>query len=425
MDYSRFLTPVSKNRKLSVICETSEISMRASDEVISFVGGLPNPSLFPFETADIHLSDGQTLKLNHNLMTTALQYCSTFGYEPLRKKLKEMTLKFHKPPIWEDREILVTTGAQEGLCKALEMIMNENDYFITHEHCYAGILAIINPLSPICFPVTCDEEGMIPESLKSVLSPWKNKTNEKKDEKYPKVIYINPNAANPTGISISTPRRRQIYEIAREYDLIILEDDPYYFLHFEGKKEYAPSFLSLDIDGRVIRFDSFSKIVSSGIRLGFITAHKTLINRIFLHKQVSNLQTSTLSQVLVSELLSMWGNEGFLNHIEKVKKFYKCQRDAMVKAAETYLKDLCTWTVPNGGMYLWIKVNNVKDTRDMILKRALYKNVLFIPGNAFETDSSKLSPYIRASFSIKNPEQINIGFQNLADLIREEIILHR
>ena len=289
MDYSRFLTTVSKNRKPSVIREITDISFKASEELISFVGGLPNPNLFPFEKADFHLNDGQTIKFDPTLMTTALQYTSTLGYEPLLNKIKEITLKFHNPPIWSDTEILVTSGGQEGLCKALEMIMNENDYLITHEHCYAATLAIINPLSPICLPVACDEEGMIPESLKSVLTPWKNQKNMKRTEKDPKVIYINPNAANPTGISISTSRRHQIYEIAREYDLIIVEDDPYYFIQFGKERDYPPSFLSLDIDGRVIRLDSFSKVVSSGIRLGYVTGHKTLINRIILHKQVSDL----------------------------------------------------------------------------------------------------------------------------------------
>jgi len=203
--------------------------------------------------------------------------------------------------------------------------------------------------------------------------------------------------------------------------LIIFEDDPYYFLQFE--KERTPSFLSIDVDGRVIRFDSLSKILSSGIRLGFVTGPKPLLEPITFHMQVSVLHASSLSQVIVSELFREWGQDGFLEHADRVRDFYLSQREVMLESAKTHLTGLAEWNVPQGGMFLWMKILGLADTHPMIMKRALKKDVILLPGREFMTDPSKPCPYVRAAFSLATPENIDRGFRNLAELIREELIL--
>ena len=369
MNYTRFITSVSQKRQPSLIRELTNLLNTASPELVFLASGLPNPKLFPFENAKIQLQDGQSIDLDSKLMSTCLQYGPTLGHPPLLKQLKELTLHLHNPPNWSDKELLVTTGSQDGLCKTIEMMINPYDYVITQEPCYTGTLSILNPLSPKYLPVECDHEGLIPQSLKAALASWNPKEICQSTENVPKVLYVNPTGGNPTGVSIPTERRHEIYEIAREYNLIILEDDPYYFVQFNDVKNYPPSFLSLDTDGRVLRYDSFSKVLSSGIRLGYVTGPKPLIERIMLHKQVSDLHASSLSQVLVSELFSKWGIDGFLNHTQKVQEFYQNQRDAMVEAANKHLSDLCEWAVPTGGMFLWMKVKDVKNTYDMIINR--------------------------------------------------------
>ncbi|XP_045597418.1 kynurenine/alpha-aminoadipate aminotransferase, mitochondrial isoform X4 [Procambarus clarkii] len=371
MNYSRFLTRTSKNRQPSLIRELTNLLSTASPELVFMAGGLPNPQMFPFQAASVTLTDGRTLSIHPKLMTDCLQYGATPGYPALVKQLKELTQKIHAPPCWENSDLIVTAGSQDGLCKALEMMVNTGDYVVTQEPCYTGTLAILNPYKPRYLAVQGDHEGMKPEALKAVLSCWQPQDVRDAEENVP--------------------------------------------------KDFPPSFLSMDTDGRVLRFDSFSKILSSGLRIGYVTGPKPLIERIVLHEQVSVLHAPAMSQVLVSELLKLWGMEDFFKHTHKVQDFYHKQRDAMLKAADTHLKGLCEWSVPTGGMFLWLKVSGVYDTWDMILERALTKNVILVPGKAFMCDTSAPSQYMRAAFSVVTPEAMDKGLSSLAELIREEI----
>lgn len=422
MNYTRFINGLSAARKPSPIREMTKLLTQGSPDLVFLASGVPNPSMFPFQGASVTLRDGSTIQLEGKTINDALQYGPTQGYGPLLAQLKEMQQKLHSPPCWTNTEVLITNGSQDGLCKAFEMMMNLNDHVIVQEPVYAGTLAILNPYKPQYVPVQCDANGLIPEELRrSLESKWKSEDTQSSKSDVPKVLYVNPAGANPTGVSSPLSRRQEIYQIAKDFDLIIFEDDPYYFLQFD--KERTPSFLSLDTDGRVIRFDSLSKVLSSGIRLGYVTGPRELVEPITYHMQVSVLHASSLSQVLVSELLKQWGQEGFLGHVDRVQKFYSQQREIMLKAAETHLTGLAEWNIPQGGMFLWIKCLEVSDTRPMIMDRALKKDVILLPGREFMTDPSQPCPYMRASFSLASPENIDRGFRNLAQLIREEIEL--
>lgn len=239
--------------------------------------------------------------------------------------------------------------------------------------------------------------------------------------KPPKFLYINPTGANPTGTVLPENRRREIYDLACQHDLLILEDDPYYFLQF--MPERPPSFLSMDTEGRVLRFDSFSKVLSSGLRLGFVCGPQALVERIQLHMQVSVLHASSLSQVIAHELLNQWGIQGFMNHVEEIEAFYLRRRDIMLEAANKHLNGLCQWNIPAGGMFLWFKVPDVKDTWDMLLKRGLEKNIMLLPGHGFMPGMKKgetTCSYMRAAFSVAKEEDFDVAFEKLATLIKEE-----
>nr|XP_028600125.1 kynurenine/alpha-aminoadipate aminotransferase, mitochondrial isoform X2 [Podarcis muralis] len=425
MNYSRFITAVSAARTASPIRLLTELMQRSPPSLISLAGGAPNPNTFPFKTASITIGDGTTVEIGEDLMKRALQYSASAGIPELLSWLKDLQKNLHNPPTVEyqpekgQMELCVTTGSQEGLSKVFEMLINPGDTVLLDAPTYPGTLAALRPLGCNIVNVPSDQHGIIPKALKEVLSRWSPEDAKKPNSSLPKFLYTIPNGGNPTGASLTTDRKKDIYQLARQYDFLIIEDDPYYFLQFD--KPWAPTFLSMDIDGRVIRTDSFSKILSSGLRIGFLTGPKPLIDRVILHIQVSTMHTSTFTQLMIAQLLQQWGQKGFLDHVDGVVDFYKKQRDVMLVAADKWLKGLADWHSPAAGMFLWMKIKGVSDTQELIMKKALEKQVLLVPGRAFNINSSNPSSYVRASFSLSSPSQIDQGFQRLAELIKEAL----
>lgn len=425
MNYARFLTATSAARKPSPIRIWADILSRAPKSVISLATGSPNPNTFPFKTAVITTKQGNTIQFDEEVMKRALQYSPTAGIPELLSWLKQLQVKLHNPPTIHyppsqgQMDMCVTAGSQEGLSKVFEMIINRGDNILLNEPAYSGTLQALLPLGCNIINVASDGYGIIPDSLKEVLSRWKPEDSKNPQKNTPKCLYTVPNGNNPTGNSLTSNRKKEIYELARKYDFLIIEDDPYYFLQFN--KPWTPSFLSMDVDGRVIRADSFSKILSSGLRIGFITGPKPLVERIVLHTQVSTLQTSTFTQLLVSQLLHQWGEEGFLAHVDRVIDFYRSQKDAILAAAEKWLSGLAEWHAPTAGMFLWIKVKGIYDVKKIIEEKAIKKEIFFISGSDFYIDSASPSPYLRASFSLASPEQMDKAFQRLAELIKESL----
>ncbi|XP_006277551.1 kynurenine/alpha-aminoadipate aminotransferase, mitochondrial isoform X1 [Alligator mississippiensis] len=425
MNYSRFITAVSAARKASPIRVLTELMQRSPPSLISLAGGAPNPNTFPFKTARITIADGTAVEMGEDLMKRALQYSASAGIPELLSWLKDLQKSLHSPPTANyspdqgQMEICVTTGSQEGLCKVFEMLINPGDNILLDAPTYPGTLAALRPLGCNIINVPSDQHGIIPEALKEILSRWSPEDVKNHCNNVPKFLYTIPNGGNPTGTSLTTDRKKKIYQLARQYDFLVVEDDPYYFLQFN--KPWPPTFLSMDIDGRVIRTDSFSKILSSGLRIGFLTGPKPLIDRVILHIQVSTMHTSTFTQLMITQLLQQWGEKGFLEHVGRVVEFYKSQRDAMLVAADKWLKGLADWYSPAAGMFLWIKIKGVSDTQHLIMERALQKEVLLVPGGAFNIDSSHPSSHVRASFSLSSPAQMDQAFQRLAELIKEAV----
>lgn len=416
MNYARFLTAVSAARKPSPLRVLTELQQRSPPSLISLAGGAPNPNTFPFLSATIQVKNGQTICIDETLMKKALQYSTSNGLPELLTWMKSLQKSLHNPPNAQT-DMCVTTGSQEGICKVFEMLVNPGDNVLLDAPTYPGTLAALQPLGCNLINVPSDQHGMIPAALKEVLSRWAPSEVHKLNSTAPRVLYTIPNGGNPTGASMTEQRKRDVYELARQYDMLIIEDDPYYFLQFE--KPWAPTLLSMDVDGRVIRTDSFSKILSSGLRLGFLTGPKPLIDRVVLHIQASTMHTSTFTQMMVSQLLHSWGEERFLQHIDGVLGFYRKQRDAMISSAEKWLNDEAEWYVPSAGMFLWLKLKCVTDTQQLIREKALKKEVLLVPGGVFMINSSDPCPYVRAAFSLSTPEQIDEAFRRLSLLIKE------
>ncbi|KAG8504611.1 Kynurenine/alpha-aminoadipate aminotransferase, mitochondrial [Galemys pyrenaicus] len=286
MNYARFITATSAARRPSTLRVLTDLLISSPKSVISLATGAPNENTFPFKSATITVENGKTIRLEDELMKRALQYSQSAGIPELVSWLKQFQVKLHNPPTINyapsqgQMDLCVTNGSQDGLCK-------------------------LQPLGCNILNISSDEYGIVPESLKDILSKWKPEDAKDPKKNTPKLLYTVPNGSNPTGNSLSSNRKKEIYEVfsktvvcgqlARKYDFLIIEDDPYYFLQFN--KPWAPTFLSMDVDGRVIRADSFSKVLSSGLRIGFITGPKPFIERIILHTQVSSMHPSTFTQV--------------------------------------------------------------------------------------------------------------------------------
>uniref|UniRef100_A0A8C5NFJ4 Aminotransferase class I/classII large domain-containing protein n=1 Tax=Gouania willdenowi TaxID=441366 RepID=A0A8C5NFJ4_GOUWI len=366
MNYARFLTAVSAARKPSPIRMLTELQQRSPPSLISLAGGAPNPNTFPFQSASITVKNGQTVTFDETSMKRALQYSASNGIPELLTWMKNLQKNLHNPPTASyspengGMDVCVTTGSQEGLCKVFEMLVSPGDNVLLDTPTYPGTLAALQPLGCNLINVPSDRYGMIPTALKEVLSRWDPGEVHRPGSTAPKVLYTIPNGGNPTGASMTAERKKEVYEFV--FFLCVVQP-------------WAPTFLSMDVDGRIIRTDSFSKILSSGLRIGFVSGPKPLVDRVVLHIQASTMHTSTFTQLMVSQLLHSWGQEGFLQHIEGVIEFYSKQRDAMIGSAERWLKDLAEWHAPSAGMFLWMKLKGVADTQQLIMEKALEKEV--------------------------------------------------
>uniref|UniRef100_F1MKS7 Aminoadipate aminotransferase n=1 Tax=Bos taurus TaxID=9913 RepID=F1MKS7_BOVIN len=391
MNYTRFITAKSAARKPYSIRVMYEKLDKAPKSVISLATGVPNPNMFPFKTAVITIENGKAIQFDEELMKKALQYSQSAGLPELLSWLKQLQVKLHNPPTIHyapsqgQMDLCVTCGSLEGLYKVFEMIVNPGDNILVNEPVYSGTIHALQPLGCNMINVSSDEHGIIPDSLREILSKWKPEDSKDPEKNSPKCLYTVPNGNNPSGNSLTAERKREIYELARKYDFLIIEDDPYYFMQFN--KPWAPTFLSMDVDGRVIRADSFSKVL--------------------LQIKVTGLPLSIFS-LLVSQLLHQWGEEGFLTHIDRVTDFYRKQRDALLAAADKWLSGLAEWQVPTAGMFLWVKIKGIHDVRKLIEEKAVKNEIFMLPGYGFYIDSSAPCPYFRASFSSASPEQMDM-----------------
>ena len=335
-NYTRYLTPRSIARQPSPIRALTAIQAQAGPEMISLAAGAPNPDLFPFEEIQLKVKGSdQIITMQGSTLNKALQYSPTMGFPPLLKHFQTLQKLEHSynPEL---HDIVITPGSQDGLSKVLEAMVNRGDKVIVDAPIYSGTLAILKPIGARLIGIETDENGMNTDLLERSL-----KKNGKGAGA--KLIVTVSNGSNPTGGSLSLERRKRMLEIADHYDCFIIEDDPYYWLSYDEQK--IPSLFKLDNDkhalktsyqnnapgGRVLRSDSLSKIVSSGIRLGWQTGPKEIIDRVVKAQEASSMHTSTLSQALVAELFeNSWdGVEGFREQSDKVVDFYKSRCDAI------------------------------------------------------------------------------------------------
>ncbi|KAL7922773.1 PLP-dependent transferase [Trichoderma austrokoningii] len=361
--------------------------------VISLGGGTPLSDFISFDEVVIRppsLENLKTSKTRNSTSTTtlratkhdiangisiydlsvALNYGQGYGSAQFMRWVTEHTEIFHDPP-YSDWQCSLTIGNTSALDMCLRMLTEPGDCVLADKYTYSTAIETAQPLGIAFAGVDMDRQGMLPGSLEEVLRNWDPAAHN--NARKPSVLYAIPTGQNPTGTTQSLERRREIYKVAQQHDLIILEDDPYYFLQMDPYgssaieipspadflKKLIPSYLSLDVDGRVIRMDSFSKVISPGARLGWVTAPAQLIERYKYHTEVSTQGPAGLSQLALFKLVDEhWGHAGYAEWLMHLRSEYTRRRDLIVSACERYLpRGIVSWEPTEAGMFQWLKVD--------------------------------------------------------------------
>jgi kynurenine/2-aminoadipate aminotransferase len=310
------------------------------------------------------------------------------------------------------------------------MLLDRGDSILVDHPTYTGALSFLHPMGLNLIGIPTDKEGLIPHKLEATLKDWTTNPKTQKFKK-PKVLYTIVTGHNPSGSTMTLARKKELMAIANQFDLIILEDDPYRYLEF-GKNKAPPigqdskfsrpqniSLWSLDPNGRVLRFDSLSKVLSSGMRIGVVSGNKHFVNQINLTTQATNLHSSGVSQILALKLFQHWGLKGWKAHCDQVALFYARRRDVFMSVLEKHLKGLAEWDTPTAGMFTWIKLLGIENSKILIEDKARKAKVILLPGEVFNPNG-EISQYVRASFSLATDQEMDTAIERLATLLKEE-----
>ncbi|KWU46792.1 PLP-dependent transferase [Rhodotorula sp. JG-1b] len=429
IDYDYFISESGRRWQPSAIRGLFPLEKRPG--MVSFLAGKPNADTFPFSAIRVDLKPVvpgdpvETLTIEADALSEGLQYGATAGLPSLNKWLENLQEMRHKRPKDGSWRLSLGSGSQDLINKAFCSLVNEDDSIIMESPVYSGTLGLLNRHKVNLIEVPVDTQGLDPAKLEDTLANFSTKYPGKR---FPKLLYTIPTGSNPTGATAPLERRKAILALVRKYNLLLLEDDAYHYLSFDPD-QLVPSYFELEAQdggqqGRVLRFDSFSKILSSGMRLGFVTGPQPLLEIIDLHTSNTNLQPSSTTQAMVIVLLNKWGLDGFLAHCRRVAAFYKEKRDMFEKVAHKYLDGLATWVSPEAGMFLFLDLQLSKDgstpgdSSALISTTALEKGVLAVPGIGFLPNSG-VSSFVRVSFSLATEEDAELGFQRLRECILE------
>ncbi|MDQ0508504.1 2-aminoadipate transaminase [Aedoeadaptatus ivorii] len=381
------------NLKASEIREL--LALTADPSIISFAGGLPAAEMFPID-AWIEASN----KVMKNNGAAALQYGPTDGVLGLREHIVTRMKKVGVDCTAADIQIL--SGSQQGLDFVPRVFIDPGDYIVVESPTYLGALNAFKAYEPKFLEVELDEYGMDLEDLENKLKSHDNV----------KFIYAISDFQNPSGKTWTMERRKGLIDLANKYDVMILEDNPYGELRFEG--EIQPSLRSLDTEGRVIFMGTFSKIFSPGIRVGWFNAAPEILEKFNMVKQGADLQTSTTTQMILAQFLD---DNDLEEHIKKIIDLYGKRKNVMVDAMKKYFPEGVTFTNPEGGLFLWVELPEYMNARELGMK-AIEKKVAFVPGGAFFAENPRESCF-RLNYSCMSEEKIEEGIKRLAEVIKD------
>ncbi|KAL2008574.1 hypothetical protein VTN00DRAFT_6768 [Thermoascus crustaceus] len=469
--WDHILSAEAKARKSSTLKAAAKYLKQPG--MISLGGGLPSSEYFPFDHIDIKVPEpprfsedemrkyGKVARAGrHDIrdgtseydLEIALNYGQATGSGQMLRFVTEHTEIVHNPP-YSDWQCCLTPGSTASWDATLRIFCERGDYIITEEYTFSTALETAHPLGIRAAAVKMDEQGLLPESLDDVLTNWDEKA---RGARKPYLLYTVPSGQNPTGATQSIERRREVYKVAQKHDLYIVEDEPYYFLqmqpytradgpsvpapsnHKEFLKALIPSFLSIDVDGRVLRLDSFSKVVSPGSRVAWIVASEQIVERFTRHFECSTQNPSGISQLILFKLLDeQWGHSGYLDWLINLRMQYTNRRNTIVQACEKYLPtEVASWTPPTAGMFHWIQVDWKKHPKaiageshdaieEAIFNAATERNVLVSRGSWFKADSTvdEDGMFFRATFAAAPADKITEAIKRFGEALRAEFRL--
>lgn len=439
------------------------------DSVIIPLGaGRPSPDLFPWDCTPIRRSSSSEA---HRFvlkdaaaydLSSVLDYGHAEGSPQLLRFVREHVRTIHNPP-YAEWDTCLSSGSTSALEIALRIFCNRGDAILTEHYTYPGFIEAASLMGLSIHGVAMDGEGITPDSLRKMLHDW---DKDLQGTERPSVLYTIPSGQNPTGATQTHKRKQEIYEIAEQFDLAVIEDDPYYFLQLDSPAttivpqsrdtitdsnidrascseetttsvagSLIPSYVSLDKSGRVIRLDSASKILAPGLRIGWVTANENVIDKFVSYHEVCTAFPSGPSQLMLFNLLrEEWGHQGFINWLASLSLRYRERRDIMLQACRDHLPaDICTWDIPTRGMFVWIRVDLSShpgpasptiDTIDSrIMTRAFEYGVQVTNGSMFESSSPQKSPravFFRLTFAAATDVALTTGVKLFAKAVRDE-----
>jgi 2-aminoadipate transaminase len=380
------------------------MAVTARPEVISLAGGLPDTSTFPPQTFA-----AQMTRIAQESAAEALQYGPTEGFEETVDCILQVMGAEGMLPDHED--VIVTTGGQQAIDLVCKTLVDPGDVVICEAPTYPGAVPVFCSYQADVVQIECDADGMRIEELEDVLEKLAT------EGRRPKFVYTVPSFQNPAGVTMSLERRRRLVELARQHEVLVVEDSPYGLLRFSG--EPLPPLYQLDGGDFVIYIGTLSKILSPGIRLGWAVAPPPVMAKIVLGKQASDLCTSTLTQYFVREYFA----EGrWRDYIASLVDIYRTRRDTMLAALREHFPPQAGWTEPEGGMFIWATLPEYIDTSDL-LARALRDDVAFVPGRAaYVGERGKSS--MRLNFSGVGEREIEEGVRRIGNVVAEQMELY-
>ncbi|ODV91161.1 hypothetical protein CANCADRAFT_117634 [Tortispora caseinolytica NRRL Y-17796] len=444
---------------------------------VSLGGGLPLPTYFPFENVSVtaQSSDGtETINFSVSkyeqgsdgvediLLSESLQYGHSAGVPILVDFVKQHTKTIHNPP-YDGWDCVITVGSTHSLDSCLRMLTNPGDTVLAEEFTFSSAAETIRSQGLHIMAAPMDLQGMLPDKLEELLANWDSSVPGKKGMPIPRVMYIIPTGQNPTGSTVSLERRQKIYAICQKYDIVILEDEPYYFLQMEHYdpdhpqspevpaevkndpdrqqkflQKLVPSFLSMDVDGRVLRMDTFSKVLAPGTRLGWITCNPLFAERLIRQHEVSVQTPAGFSQTLVFGLLNRWGQSGYIDWLIRLRYEYTARRDCAMQAIDKYIsKKVSSYIAPEAGMFFWIRVDATKHpefkelggkgVETLLFGKLLESGLVIVPGRWFlsatpdtEYAEDNTAAYYRGNFASVPSEALERGIKLFGDVLNRE-----
>lgn len=401
IDYDAFLSPVGRQLHESAIRRMGTVVARTAD-VVSFSAGYPDPALFPWD--DLRSIAAELLTGSDG---SVLQYGPTRGYRPLIEATLDVLERRHISAALEN--VLITSGSQQGLDLVARVLVSPGDAVLVELPAYTGAISAFTNAQAVLVGVRQDPDGIDLEDLDRVHQ------RERSAGRRVKLLYVVPNFQNPTGVLLSLEKRAALLEWADRRDVLIVEDDPYGSLYFEGQateRETRP-IRADDVRGRVIYLSTFSKTLAPGFRVGWMVAPSQLIERFETAKQSVDLTSGILDQRIINEAV----RRGVLEKLApQLRGLYERKRDVMESALRRELGGRLTWPAPKGGFFLWVTLPEGHDDVTL-LDRALERRLVFVIGSAFYVDGAG-HDRIRLSFSAPPPERIEEGVRRLAEVVR-------